>query len=47
MATMIQNASIATLDPIRLGMFSGGDPELELFWRYPVGNGTIGIGTGQ
>ena len=22
-------------------------PELELFWRYPVGNGTIGIGTGQ
>ena len=22
-------------------------PELELFWRYPVGKGTIGIGTGQ
>ena len=22
-------------------------PQLELFWRYPVGNGTIGIGTGQ
>ncbi|HEU4418784.1 MAG TPA: polysaccharide biosynthesis/export family protein [Planctomycetota bacterium] len=22
-------------------------PELELFWRYPVGQGTIGIGTGQ
>jgi len=22
-------------------------PEIELFWRYPAGKGTIGIGTGQ